>query len=244
MRHTSKQFAPKGNMRCVSRRSSAFPRIGRQRIRHLLRRRYSGYIRRQAGRMAAAPSRHVLPFDRYETPRVGWLLIARSLAQNKQSLVTTTNKPKQPEIRSGQVRSGQIRAIADRLAFPPYQFRYCISPPVGCDCVCCHFRRYSLLVVWPAVGCGQVADDSVPDSASSGSSSAAPLTASHRSCKVGILLREGRRRHSSSRRRRRRSCVQVAGCCLVGLTVCNVLCCAFASPQLQSRLVPVLWGSC
>jgi hypothetical protein len=71
MRHTSKQFVPRRNMRCVSRRSSAFSRIGEQRIRHLLRRRYSGYIRRQGGRMAAAPSRHVLPFGRYETPRVG-----------------------------------------------------------------------------------------------------------------------------------------------------------------------------
>jgi hypothetical protein len=118
---------------------------------------------------------------------LGWLLIiARSLARNKQSLVTANQQTQnRPEIRSGQVRSDQGYS-RQALLFRPINSGTVFLRPSGASAFAAIFRRYSLLVVWPVAGCRQVADDSVPDSASSGSSSAAPLTALHRSCKVGI----------------------------------------------------------
>lgn len=119
-----------------------------------------GYIQDARGRMADGPARHVQPFDRYET-----LLIALASA-NPAILVTVTNV----HTRSGHVRSGPIyfRCLLVRPCHGVFlrpsgaRLRVC-SLPLLCT--------YSMSAV------SSLADDSVPDSASSGSS--APLTASH-----------------------------------------------------------------
>lgn len=133
------------------------------------------------------------------------LAVDRASLKAKQAILRHRNERNQQPTRQGQVRSGPVLAFTALSSFLYFSARR------GVGCVC----SLPLLRTVLAAGYGQVADDSVPDSASSGSLSAAPLTASY---KAGSpqASREGRRRHSTESTRT----MQVPDCCLLAMRYC------------------------
>lgn len=189
--------------------------------------------------MAAAPCRHVLPFDRYETPQADlsrWLVLLdrlnslASLARNKQSfvIIATTNDVPSKQSMLLKVRPGPALAYSalsnQVLYFSARRVRLRLLPSAAK--LACH--GLSCCRLW-----AEVADDSVPDSASSGSSS---RCAAHR---ISLCARWAALREVAAATATHDTTARVADCCLVGLVVVYsgaVLLPCVASPQLVSCL--------